>query len=212
MAQIDAKNAIVNVLSPYNGGTLTAEQFLFREIRIVSKMYLEGVIPEAAILKIREDGIFQYPTERQISRITRACYKRIAALDNDDLVRVLSGGALDEAKQINLYAIMRYNRLAKEFMKGVIGGKFVSRDYAFGKGDVNAFFSNLRQQNDEVAKWSDATLAKVKQVLVKFLVEAQLLNSPSATTLNTIFIPQGLEAAIRQSGDTSVLLAFNCLR
>ena len=69
---------------PYNG-TLTAEQFLFYEMRIVSKQYLENKSIEEIIEYIKRDNLFQYPTERMIIRIARACHKRIVALDNDKL-------------------------------------------------------------------------------------------------------------------------------
>ena len=58
--------------TPYSG-SLTAEQFLFYEIRIASKLYIQGVSVDAAISKIREDILFQYPTEGDIARLTPAC-------------------------------------------------------------------------------------------------------------------------------------------
>ena len=63
----------------YNG-TLTAEQFLFHEMRIVSGQYLENKSIEEIIEFIRRDNLFQYPTERMVIRIARSCYKRIIAL------------------------------------------------------------------------------------------------------------------------------------
>lgn len=66
---------------PYNG-TLTAEQFLFYEMRIVSKLYLENKSIEEIITCIKQDNLFQYPTERMVMRIARSCYKRLVALDN----------------------------------------------------------------------------------------------------------------------------------
>ena len=54
-------------------GTITAEQFLFYEIRIASKYYLDGVPVEAAIEEIKENNLFQYPTERLVSRMVRSC-------------------------------------------------------------------------------------------------------------------------------------------
>ena len=118
----------------YNGG-LTAEQFLFYEIRIASKFYLEGKTIEEAIQIIKKDNLFQYPTERQVSRLTRACYKRLQALENDQLVRELAFAPREIAKQINLYAIMRYNRLVWEFMIQVIGEKYSTQDFSFSRKD-----------------------------------------------------------------------------
>ena len=42
---------------PYNG-TLTAEQFLFYEMRIVATQYLEGRTIEAIIENIKHDNLF----------------------------------------------------------------------------------------------------------------------------------------------------------
>ena len=59
------------VTMPYNGG-LTSEQFLFYEIRIVAKQYLEEKSIDEIIEYIQRDNLFQYPTEREVSRLTRA--------------------------------------------------------------------------------------------------------------------------------------------
>ena len=67
---------------PYNG-SLTAEQFLFYEIRIAAKYYVSGLKIDEAIERIKKDNLFQYPTERQVSRLARACYKRMDALGNE---------------------------------------------------------------------------------------------------------------------------------
>ena len=53
----------------YNG-TITAEQFLFYEIRIASKLYLNGTTVENAIDEIKKENLFQYPTERLVARIS----------------------------------------------------------------------------------------------------------------------------------------------
>ena len=196
---------------PYNG-TLTAEQFLFYEMRIVSKQYLEGKMIEEIIEYIKRDNLFQYPTERMITRIARACHKRLVALGNEKLVYEVANAPVDVAKQINLYAMMRYNRLVREFMEGLIGEKYRQQDFSFTKKDINVFFSRLQEQNDDVAAWSDQTIAKLKQVLTKCLVETQMLDSVKDTTLNPILISAELEAGIRENNDLTALPAFNCFR
>ena len=201
----------MDINMPYNG-TLTAEQFLFYEMRIVSKQYLEQKPIEEIVAFIKRDNLFQYPTERMIIRIARACYKRLVGLDNEKLVYEVANAPLEVAKQINLYAMMRYNRLVREFMEGLIGEKYRQQDYSYTKKDINVFFSHLQEQNDEVASWSEQTIMKLKQVLNRCLVEAAMLDSVRDTTLNPIFISSELEAGIRESNDLTALSAFNCFR
>ena len=195
----------------YNG-SLTAEQFLFYEMRILSKQYLEQKSMEEILASIKRDNLFQYPTERMVRRIARACYKRLVALDNEKLVYEVANAPVEVAKQINLYAMMRYNRLAREFMEGLIGEKYRQQDFSYTKKDINMFFSRLQEQNDDVAAWSDQTIMKLKQVLTKCLIETEMLDSVKDTTLNPIFISAELETGIRENNDLTALAAFNCFR
>lgn len=197
--------------TPYSG-SLTAEQFLFYEIRIASKLYMQGIRVDEAISRIKEDNLFQYPTERQISRMTKACYRRLDALNNQMLIQELSSAPTEIAKQINLYAIMRYNRLVWDFMLQVIGEKFRTQDFSFERKDLNTFFSCLQAQNDSIAGWSDNTIHKIKSVLVRCLVETEYLDHFKSTTLNPVFLCEELEQGIRENNDTEALPAFNCFR
>jgi len=195
----------------YNG-SLTAEQFLFYEMRIASKMYLEGIKVEDAVEQIKKDNLFQYPTERQVSRLTRACYKRMEALNNESLVRELAYAPNEIAKQINLYAIMRYNRLVWEFMVLVIGEKYRNQDFAFSRKDINAFFTRLQAQDDSVSTWSEGTISKIKSVLMRMLIETEYLDDIKDNDLNPIFLCKELEQGIRENDDYDALPAFNCFR
>jgi Txe/YoeB family toxin of Txe-Axe toxin-antitoxin module len=201
----------MDISMPYNG-CLTAEQFLFYEMRIVSKQYLENKSVEDIIEYVKRDNLFQYPTERMINRLTRACYKRLAALGNNKLVYEVANAPVEVAKQINLYAMMRYNRLIREFMEGIVGEKYRQQDFSYTKKDINMFFSRLQEQNDDVAAWSDQTIMKLKQVLTKCLIETEMLDSVKDTTLNPIFISAELEKGIRENNDLTALCAFNCFR
>jgi len=201
----------MDTATQYNGG-LTAEQFLFYEIQIVSKLYTQGKSIDEIIEIVKKDNLFQYPTERQVSRLARACYRRLVALDNNELVRAIAVAPAQVAKQINLYAMMRYNRLVREFMINLIGEKFRLQDYSFTRKDLNIFFSRMQEQNDDVAGWSEQTVTKLKQVLTKCLIETQMLDSVRDTTLNPILISEELENGIRANNDLGALAAFNSFR
>ena len=195
----------------YNG-SLTAEQFLFYEIRIAAKYYIDGKTIEEAIGIIKKDNLFQYPTERQISRLARACYKRLGALNNEQLVHELAFAPSEIAKQINLYAIMKYNRLVWEFMIQVIGEKYSNQDFSFSRKDLNAFFTRLQAQNDSVSAWSENTVSKIKSVLVRMLVETEYLDGIRSTILNPVLLCEELEEGIRANNNYEALPAFNCFR
>ena len=150
--------------SQYNGA-LTREQFLFREMRIVARLCLNGVTHEDSIERICKENLFQYPTERVIRQQARACFRRLDSLGDDPFfVDTIANASLHDAKQAVLLSIMRQNTLVAEFMVQVIGNKYRSLDMTFSRKDVNVFFQDLRQQNDHVASWSESTVERIKSV------------------------------------------------
>ena len=195
----------------YNGG-LTREQFLFYEIRIVASLQLQGLNREEIVEEIKHANLFQFPTERMISSIAGTCFKRLDALGSETLVYHLANAPAEVAKQINLYAMMKYNRIVWDFMTTVIGEKFRTQELAFSGKDLNIFFFDLQEQNDTVASWRDSTINKIKQVLKKALVECEYLDSVRATQLNPVSVSPELEDEIRANHDLAALPAFNCFR
>lgn len=195
----------------YNGG-LTAEKFLFHEIRIVAQMYLDNKSGEEIIQLVSQDNLFQYPTEREIKRLTKACYRRIIALEDLELIRELTSPSLTLARQINLYAMMRDNLLVWEFMVGLIGEKYRSLDFSFTPGDLNLFFTRLQQQQDKIAGWSDGTINRIKSLFRQIMIETDYLDSKQDTQLNHIMISEELKQGIIRNGDAEALAAFNCFQ
>ncbi|MFC2337299.1 MAG: DUF1819 family protein [Negativicutes bacterium] len=196
--------------SPYSA-VMTREQFLFHETRITAKLVADGLRKEEIVNKIISENLFQYPTEKSVRQMSLACIRRLEALSDDALVDAIANEPSETAKQICLYAMMRQYRLVWDFMLTVIGEKYRKLDSSFSKIDVNVFFLRLQEQDDWVASWSDKTIAKLRQVLTKTLVENEYLDSLKADRLHPVLIRPILENAIRASGQEIALPAFNCL-
>ena len=205
--EIDGKR---KASSPYSA-VMTREQFLFHETRITAKLLDEGLEKDEIIKKIFSENLFQYPTEKSVRRMVLTCLRRLEALSDQTLITAIAAESGDVAKQICLYAMMRQYRLVWDFMLTVIGEKYRNLDHSFSKMDLHGFFLRLQEQDDGVAAWSDQTIAKLRQVLTKILVENGYLDSIKAERLNPVLISPILERAIRESGQEAALPAFNCL-
>ena len=190
--------------------SLTREPFLFYEMRTTAKLLTSGLSAEDAVAQITVENLFQYPTEKSIARMAKACIKRLQAMEDADLIHAIATQPTEIAKQICLYALMKQSRLVWEFMLTVIGEKYRSKDSSFGRIDLNTYFIRLQEQDDTVASWSEGTITKLKQVLAKILVETEYLDDVRADHLNPVYLHPILENAIRSHGDLAVLPAFNC--
>lgn len=198
-------------LSPYvNSGSLTREQYLFNETRIVGELYLQGLVDAEIVEKVYRENLFQYPTEKSLRKLARCCLRRIHALGDERLIAALVQQSASSAKQICLYAMMQQNRLVNDFMLKVIGKRFQKRDYSFNKLVVSSFLLDLQEQDPWVASWSASTLTKIRQVIVKTLVDNDYLDNTKAERLNTVTINSMLEVVLREKNQAA-LAAFNCL-
>lgn len=196
--------------SPYNAA-ITREQFLFYEMRITARLINEGLDKDHVVERIVSENLFQYPTEKSVRKMALACIRRLEAMEDDTLISAIATQSGSVAKQICLYAMMRQYRLVWDFMLTVIGDKYQNLDRSFSRMDLNAFFMRLQEQDNWVAVWSSSTIAKVRQVLTKMLVENEYLDSVDANYLNPVLISPLLENAIRAGGQETALPAFNCL-
>lgn len=197
-------------------GTITREQWLLRESQTIARMRMDGISDDDILAESVSHNPFQYPTEREIKSITRACLLRVNNLSDDPelrdkLVHALAYGTSTQAIQVNLYAIMRTYRLVWEFMIGVVGHKFMTFDTRLARYEITEYLEGLRHQSDVVAGWSDTTLNKIRQVLSRYLVEAGYLTSTRSDELRPVLLDLELEQAMRANGDTAALPAFNCL-
>ena len=160
--------------------------------------------------RIVADNLFQYSTKKSIRQMAKACVNRLKAMGDEDLIEAVAAQTSDTAKQICMYAMMKQYRLVWDFMITVIGEKYRTQDFSFGQRDVNVFFMQLQEQDDYVAGWSETTVKKIRQILIRILAENEYLDNINADHINPVWLNPVLENAIRGNNDDRALVAFNC--
>jgi hypothetical protein len=172
----------------YNA-SLTGEPFLFYETRQVARLKLNGLNDKEIMEEVINNNLFQYATEKSIPKRVRAASKRVRVLDENMLEYLLEKSS-ETAKIINLYAIMKSNRLVMD------------------KKDMNEFFLEKREQSEEVARWQDNTIKKLKQVLLRMLTEAGILDDRDGCTLHRPVLDPEVIRYIEAAGELNLLKAM----
>ena len=196
----------------YSGG-LTREQFMFNEMRITARLLAEGLSDQEVLEKVYDENLFQYPTEKEVKSKCKACLKRLTFLkEMPELMEALTNGTVSEAKQAALIAMMLQSRLLAEFMITVIGEKYRSLDMTITKKDMNVFFSNLAQQDEKVAGWSENTVGRIKAVIRNCLKETEYIPpDPGSEKLLPVYMSEDLVQVLKDAGLSSWLPAFNVI-
>ncbi|KRE50708.1 hypothetical protein ASG85_20660 [Paenibacillus sp. Soil724D2] len=187
--------------------TLTGAAFLLYELKQVIKLKQEGlsdlIIKEKTLL----DNLFQYSIRSSLKRSLPSVIRRANVLD-DTLGNMLMVESLELGKIINLYAIMKTDRLFFEFMNEVIREKFESDNYLFEKKDLNLYMATKAEQDLVVSAWTEQTVNKLKQVYIKLLFESGLLKNKKTGELNRLLMDEQLKRHLIQIGDIAYVRAM----
>lgn len=190
--------------------TITREKFLFHEMRITARLMQAGKTDAEIKNTVANENLYQYPTERMIRSMVSTCLKRLHALDSMEAVAIIAEGSVLAAKQTCFYSMMKQNMLIWDFMTTVIAEKYRTKNFNYSQRDLNAFFSRLQEQNNEVASWSDETVKRCKIEITKILLETEYLESRRSEKLNPVLIEPDLKQIMVDKKDSASLAAFNC--
>jgi hypothetical protein len=154
--------------------SLTSDAFLYYELKQVLKLKIDGFSDKEIRDKVINENIFQYKSKESSKRLISSIFTRIKVLD-DTLIKMLLEEPMDTGKIINLYTIMKTSRLFYDFMNEVVREKLEFNYDVLEKKDINIFFTGKAEQDEIVARWSETTKRKLKQVILKILSEANIL-------------------------------------
>ena len=191
----------------YYSATLTGASFLFYELKQVLKLKKQGLSVAEIKRVVIEDNVFEYKVTSSLKRIVPSVLRRANSLD-ETLQEMVLNSPLEIGKVINLYAIMKTDKLFFEFMNEVIREKLEANNYLLEKKDLNGFFITKAEQNEKMAKWTELTVNKLKQVYMKLLYEAGLLRDKKSGELNRLLFDEDTKRHLTYIGETDYLKAM----
>ncbi|WP_010494811.1 DUF1819 family protein [Paenibacillus elgii] len=186
---------------------LTGASFLLYEFKQVVSLKEQGLEDSDIKVRVLTENLFQYQVKASLKRSLPTVLRRVKVLD-DTLRKMVLEESLDTCKIINLYAIMKTDRLFFEFMNEVIREKLETDNYMFEKKDLNVFIASKAEQDAGVASWMEQTVNKLKQVFVKVLYESGLLKDKKTGELSRLLMDEQLEQHLIQIGDIAYLRAM----
>jgi Putative inner membrane protein (DUF1819) len=187
--------------------TLTGASFLFYEFKQVVGLVEQGFTEVEIREKVLTDNLFQYQVKSSLKRSLPSVLRRVSVLDAT-LRKLVLADSLDSGKIINLYAIMKTDRLFYEFMNEVIREKLEAGNFLLEKKDLNQYFASKAEQDAGVASWTEQTVKKLKQVYVRILMESGLLKNKNTGELNRLLMDEQLKKHLINIGDIAYVKAM----
>lgn len=187
--------------------TLTGASFLFFEFKQVVSLKTQGFSDQEIRKKVLSENLFQYQVSASLKRSLPSVLRRVSVLD-ESLCQLVIEQSLVAGKVINLYAIMKTDRLFFEFMDEVIREKLESNNYLLEKKDLNLYFVSKAEQDTGVAGWTEQTVTKLKNVIQRILFESGILKDKKTGELSRILMDSQLKQHLIHIGDITYVRAM----
>lgn len=187
--------------------TITGASFLFYELKQVVGLKVQGLNESEIKEKVNTDNLFQYQVKSSIKRSLPSILRRAKVLD-ETLCQMVLEQSLESGKIINLYAIMKTDKLFFEFMNEVIREKLENDNYTLEKKDINLYIASKTEQDAKVTAWTEQTINRLKQVYVKVLHDAGLLKNKKTGELSRLMMDEQLKQHLIQIGDIAYVRAM----
>jgi hypothetical protein len=187
--------------------TLTGAAFLYYEFKQVVSLKSKGFNEQEIREKVLSENLFQYQVNASLKRSLPSILRRVRILDKSLLEMVLEE-SLEVGKLINLYAIMKTDRLFFEFMNEVIREKLESNNFLLEKKDLNLYFVSKAEQDAGVANWTEQTVTKLKNVIQRILLESGILKDKMTGELSRLLMDEQLKQYLINIGDIAYVKAM----
>lgn len=153
---------------------LTAEPFLYNETKIIGEYLLSGENVQELKRKNIEENLIKHKKQGSVKRTNAPIFRRLEAMNNDILENFVYSD-VETSKYLLVYAIMKTDKLVRDFIIEVYKDKIIMRNEYLEKYDINRWYEMKKESSVSLKNKSDITNNKAKQVIMKILQDSGMV-------------------------------------
>ena len=154
----------------------TKDLLWYRETKIAVEKVLHGDMTTADIRRASLDkNIFNASSTSRSKEISQAVTRRVNAVDSAYLSFFATRNT-ENQQLLCIVMVMLTDHTFLEFMDSVYREKLIQQDIILRDSDIMGFFHRIQEKDESAAKWTDASLRKVRDNYKSMLKEAGMLS------------------------------------
>lgn len=153
---------------------LTAEPFLYNETKIIGEYLLSGENVQELKRKNIEENLIKHKKQGSVKRTNAPIFRRLEAM-NDDILENFVYSDVETSKYLLVYAIMKTDKLVRDFIIEVYKDKIIMRNEYIEKYDIDRWYEMKKESSVSLKNKSDITNNKAKQVIMKILQDSGMV-------------------------------------
>ena len=194
-------------MEKYSSG-LVSESFWFIEFKKIIKLRNDGKSWDDIRDLCLNDNLLGISKEYRARRIYGYLKNRVDVID-EGLINIFINADLTTQKIINIIAIAKKNRLFFEFLYEVYREKVILGAIELTDSDINIFFKNKQEQDEDISKWTDVTLKRLRSTYMNFLTDAGFLTViDKQRSITPPILEISLENYLKDNGEKQMLKAI----
>lgn len=153
---------------------LTAEPFLYNETKIIGRYLLDGENKETLKKRNIEENLIKHKKIASVKRVNLPIFRRLEVMDKEMLEEFVCSD-IETSKYILLYAIMKTDKLVRDFIIEVYKDKLYMRKDYIEKFDVDNWYEEKCVLSETLRMRTESTSEKLKQVIMKIMQDSGLV-------------------------------------
>jgi hypothetical protein len=154
--------------------------------------------------QVIEHNILQARVQSSLTRTASELFPRLQGL-TEAQVYIVANGARQEQNQMLWLAVCKQYPFVRDFAVEVVREKYLRLDWEISYADFDVFFYNKAEWHDELAKITESTRKKLRQVLFRMMTESEII-SPANLILPAMLSPLVVKAVAED--DTNYFAVF----
>ena len=180
-------------------GDLLGGSLMSRESRIIAELLLKEPDEASWQQKIINENILQASSTSTANRYTRTLKQRLMTLDHEGW-KIIADGSESERLQLLLVALIMQSPVVVDFLKYVVNPARQQFKEKLGVSCWEEFVDENRRLHPELTAFSDSSIKKMGNNLIKALAEAGYLDTPRRRNLQSVFLLPDVAASLHRLG------------
>lgn len=152
---------------------LTGANFLYNETKIIGSYLLNGEDHKELRRRNVEENLIKYKSPKAISRVNSPIFERLNVF-NEEMLEEFVNGDLENSRLLLVYAIMKTDNLVCDFITEVYKDRILRYKDYIEQFEINDWFENI-YVNSNLCNVSDTTKYKLKQVMMRIMIDSGLV-------------------------------------
>ena len=153
---------------------LTGEPFMYNETKIIGRYLLDGENEQELRKRNLEENLIMHKKIKSVQRVNSPIFRRLNVM-NRDMLEEFELADIDTSKYILLYAIMKTDKLVRDFVVEVYKDKLYMRKDYIEKFEIDNWYEEKCIFSETLKNRTESTSAKLKQVIMKIMQDSGLV-------------------------------------